>query len=173
MIDFSAQHGPPPSAKLAIQQLAAEACQHLSDEDAVDIYGNGSVLQLLEGEVAACLGKQAAAFVTTGTAANQACVRAAAQDTSSHPHVMLHPTSHLVHLDCLLDGIQQGSTATLEERAQVNLLGIKPVFFGEMHRCANSHDVESTLQTASPDVNVLVLEVPQVTTILSLARGIA
>jgi hypothetical protein len=147
-----------------VQILAAEALEHTGADDAVDVYGNGSVIQRLERvetlksqcltqilcavqarvlnfqnfrqEVAAALGKAAAAFVATGTAANQACVRAAIEKAAGRMQVALHPTSHLVHLDCLLDGERQGSAATLEERAQVNLLGLQPVFFGDMHRCA-------------------------------------
>ena len=108
------QHpGPAPRATAALEQLVAEAQEHISGDDTLDMYGSGSVVQRLELEVAAALGKSAAAFVTTGTAANQACVRAAAEQkhipSSSSTRVALHPTSHLVHLDCLLDGASQSS----------------------------------------------------------------
>ena len=78
MADFSSQHGPAPGAQEALRLLAAEAQENIAPDDALDVYGSGSVVQLLEREVAAALGKTAAAFVTTGTAANQACAFAPA-----------------------------------------------------------------------------------------------
>jgi hypothetical protein len=153
-------------------------------DDAVDVYGNGSVIQRREHveilksqflsqilcavqarvlnfqnfrqKVAAALGKAAAAFVTTGTAANQACVRAAIEKAAGRMRVALHPTLHLVHLDCLLDGERQRSAATLEERAQVNLLGLQPVFFGDVHRCTTGTNSQSSLSSEYHIVNIQI-----------------
>jgi hypothetical protein len=96
-------------------------------------------------------------------------VRAAAEGAAGRVQVALHPTSHLVHLDCLLDGKLQGSAATLEERARTNLLGLEPVFFGDMHRCATATDVDAAL-AGDEHPRVLVLEVPQVRRAFTHAR---
>ena len=65
--DFSSQHGLALDAQDALQRLAAEAQQHIASDDALDLYGSGSIVQLLDREVAAALGKPAAAFVTRST----------------------------------------------------------------------------------------------------------
>ena len=159
MCDFSAQHHGAPSAQATLDQLVADGHKHLPKDAMPDVYGNGEVLQLLEKEVSAALGKPAAAFLTTGTAANQACVRAALEGRESSI-VAVHPTSHMVHLDCLLDGANQFSAETLEQKTRENLLGLEPVFLGDMERIVTVKDVEA-LVSKSPRPAVLVLEVPQ------------
>jgi hypothetical protein len=148
----------------------------------VDVYGNGSVIQRLERvetlksqcltqilcavqarvlnfqnfrqKVAAALGKAAAAFVTTGTAANKACVRAAIEKAAGRMQVALHPTSHLVHLDCLLDGERQGSAATLEERAQVISSDCSPSFLATCIAARQAKILKSSLYSEYHIINI-------------------
>ncbi len=60
----------------------------------VDVYGDGGVVEELEGEVAAVLGKPAAVFLPSGTMAQQIALRVHA-DRRGTRTVLLHPTSHV------------------------------------------------------------------------------
>ena len=161
MQDLSAQW-PQQSATALLEGLVEEAAAQ--ELKSFDVYGIGGPVPALEKMVGAALGKAAAAFVTSGTAANQACVRAALA-TRPSGRVALHPTSHLLHLDCLR-GPEQGTPAALAAAVDANLLGLAPVFFGAFERAATSDDVESLLNAdatapGGPRVRVLVLELPQ------------
>jgi threonine aldolase len=69
--------------------------QTLPAEDlAPDVYGNGGVVSLLETEVRELLGKPAAAFMPSGTMAQQIALRIHA-DRRGRRVVAFHPTCHL------------------------------------------------------------------------------
>ena len=59
-----------------------------------DRYGEGGVVEQLEGEVAGLLGKPAAVFLPSGTMAQQAALRVHADRRGSRV-VLFHPTCHL------------------------------------------------------------------------------
>jgi threonine aldolase len=68
-------------------------------QDAVaDTYGEGGVVEELEQEVAAILGKPSAVFVPTGTMAQQIALRVHA-DRRGRRTVLFHPTCHLEHYE--------------------------------------------------------------------------
>src|SRR5690242_5523649 len=82
-------HGPArPSAVLSA--LAAEAAADLVP----DLYGAGPLIENLERDVAALLGKPAAVFLPSGTMA-QALVLRMAADARGVRTVAFHPTCHL------------------------------------------------------------------------------
>eukprot|EP00947_MAST-08B_sp_MAST-8B-sp1_P006293 g6293.t1 len=152
---LAAQHAP---SSIADDLRAAAAAADALGIKSGDVYGAGGPSERLEATLAALLGKEAAAFVTTGTAANQACVRAALETrASSHAAtVCLHPTSHLVHLDCLRDGDQQSSAGKLQEAAAMNLLGLQPRFMGNFAAVLVVADVEAALAGPVPPAVVVV-----------------
>lgn len=59
-----------------------------------DLYGEGEAIAALEGEVAALLGKPAAAFMVKGVVAQQAALRSWT-DRAGRRTVALHPKSHI------------------------------------------------------------------------------
>ena len=63
-------------------------------DTATDVYGEGGVVEELEQEVAALLGKPAAVFLPSGTMAQQIALRVHADRRASRT-VLLHPTSHV------------------------------------------------------------------------------
>jgi threonine aldolase len=77
----------------ANDQLSALAAAP-SEVDA-DVYGGGGDVAELESEVAELLGKPAAAFVPSGTMAQQCALRVWC-DATAHPAVGVHGLSHLV-----------------------------------------------------------------------------
>lgn len=82
---FLTGHGPVSAAGL----LAG-----ISADTAVDRYGDGGVVTELETEVAALLGKPAAAFLPSGTMAQQSVLRVHA-DRRQRRTVVFHPMCHL------------------------------------------------------------------------------
>jgi threonine aldolase len=60
----------------------------------MDFYGDGPAIELLEREVAALLGKEAALFVHKGVVAQQMALRVWTERTGKHT-VALHPKSHI------------------------------------------------------------------------------
>ena len=170
--DLSSQRAPV-SAASTLRDLAEVAdSKNLSH---FDVYGAGSALQDFEGRVAEILGKPAAAFFPTGTCAQHAALLALSSGTAhlgvglgkgfARPTVALHPTSHLVFLDCLRDGHTQ--LATFEERARANLPDFEVHAVGDMWRELRLADVEAALRipspcgVAAPAIRVLVIELPQ------------
>lgn len=67
----------------------------LPDDAALDLYGAGALVDELEGEVAALLGKEAAVFCTSGKAAQLSALRVHAQ-RRGRDVVAAHPRSHIV-----------------------------------------------------------------------------
>ncbi|CAE7557211.1 ltaA, partial [Symbiodinium natans] len=77
-----------------------------------DIYGRSTELQSFESEVARFLGKEAGLFFPSGTLAQRAALHAHVQQMDpSSGRLFLHPTSHLIHHDCLRDGPAQARLA--------------------------------------------------------------
>jgi threonine aldolase len=79
------------------RRLPAEVLAEVRDvlgDVAPDRYGAGGVVADLEGEVASLLGKPAAAFLPSGTMAQQVALRVHA-DRTGRRAVLWHPTSHL------------------------------------------------------------------------------
>lgn len=73
-----------------LEYLAAEEAADLP----VDRYGNGPAIALLEREVAALLGKEAALFIHKGVVAQQMALRVWTERTGKRT-VALHPKSHI------------------------------------------------------------------------------
>lgn len=67
----------------------------LPDDAAFDLYGEGALVEDLEREVAALLGKEAAVFCTSGKAAQLSALRVHA-DRRGRNVVAAHPRSHIV-----------------------------------------------------------------------------
>src|SRR3984885_5435837 len=82
---FLAGHGPVNAAGL----LAS-----IPPDTAVDRYGEGGVVAELEAEIAGLLGKPAAAFLPSGTMAQQSVLRVHA-DRRQRRTVVFHPMCHL------------------------------------------------------------------------------
>jgi threonine aldolase len=78
-------------------RLPADLLAELPDEVAPDRYGEGGVVAELEAEVATLLGKPAAAFLPSGTMAQQITLRVHADRRAGQGSrvVMFHPTCHL------------------------------------------------------------------------------
>ncbi|MDB5073563.1 MAG: hypothetical protein JWM87_4674 [Candidatus Eremiobacteraeota bacterium] len=77
--------------KQALQALADAA----PDEGTFDLYGAGAVIEELEHDVAALLGKEAAVFCTSGKAAQLSALRVHAERRGRYV-VAAHPRSHIV-----------------------------------------------------------------------------
>lgn len=105
-----------------------------------DSYGNGELIGAFEAKVAALLGKPAAAFMVSGTMAQQIALRLWC-DRAGAQHFAMHPTSHLeLH----------------EERAYAHLHGLKATLLGPRERPTEARDL-----TACPErLAALVLELP-------------
>jgi threonine aldolase len=73
---------------------AADLLATIPPDTAVDRYGAGGVVAELEGEVAALLGSPAAAYLPSGTMAQQAVLRVHAARTGRRT-VVFHPEAHL------------------------------------------------------------------------------
>ncbi len=111
------------------------------DELSADIYGEGGTVGLLEGEVAALLGKPAAVFMPSGTMAQQIALRIHA-DRRSRQVVAFHPTCHLeLH----------------EDKAYQRLHGLVGRTVGDSRELLTLADLEGIHEP----IAVLLLELPQ------------
>lgn len=93
-----------------------------------DRYGDGPLLEAFEAKVAAITGKEAAAFMPSGTMAQQIALRIWAE-ASGVAHVAMHPTSHLeLH--------EERGYARLH-RLDATLLGAqdRPTVAADLERC--------------------------------------
>jgi threonine aldolase len=106
-----------------------------------DRYGEGGVVEELEGEVAGLLGKPAAVFMPSGTMAQQATLRVHADRRGSRV-VLFHPTCHL-------DLHEAGAYQRLH-----GLIG-RPV--GDPDRLITVDDLHAVAEAPA----VLLLELPQ------------
>ncbi len=132
---FLLGHGDrPPSVALA------EVHDVLGDVTA-DRYGDGGVVEELESEVAALLGKPAAVLMPSGTMAQQVALRVHA-DRTGRRTVLWHPTCHL---------------ALHEDQAAERLHGLHPRPVGDPRRLITLADLEEVAEYAG----TLLLELPQ------------
>jgi threonine aldolase len=123
------------------QRTAEQFLSEISSDTVIDTYGNGGVVQELEAEVAAVLGKPAAVFVPSGTMAQQATLRVHA-DRRGRRVVVFHPACHL-------DRNEDGAYQRLH-----GLIG-RPT--GDPNRLLMLEDLK---EVAEPPA-ALVLELPQ------------
>ena len=133
---FLSGHGPQrPRAVLA--DLAAE----VGPDEEPDHYGEGSLIEAFEREVAALLGKEAAAFMPSGTMAQQIALRLWA-DRRHSTAVAFHPTCHLeIH----------------EQQGYRLLHGLHGHLVGERTRLLSLDDLRAT----PGPLAALLLELPQ------------
>jgi threonine aldolase len=132
---FLNAHGPR-RARAELHTLASLA----TDQDA-DTYGAGGVLDALEKQVAALLGKPAAVFMPSGTMAQQIAMRLHAEDTG-RPCIAYHPTCHLeLH----------------EQQGYERLHGLRACLVGRRERLIALAD----LVALSEPIGALLLELPQ------------
>jgi threonine aldolase len=128
----------PAKASDVLSSLAADAAViEAGGAGVIDAYGESSGwLKSFEAQIAEALGKERAVFVPTGVAAQNMAlaVHAELPFTSSRtqptPSVLLHRSSHLeMH----------------EERAYATLLGLFPIFAGEVNQLLTVTDIERQL----------------------------
>jgi threonine aldolase len=129
-------HGPQrPRAVLA--DLAEEA----GPDEEPDRYGEGSLINAFERDIAALLGKEAAVFLPSGTMAQQIALRIWA-DRRHNPTVAFHPTCHLeIH----------------EQKGYELLHGLHGRLVGERSRLLTLDDLRAT----PGPLAALLLELPQ------------
>lgn len=113
-------------------------------DTAMDVYGQGGVVEELEGEVAALLGKEAALFLPTGIMTQQATLRVLAEQRHRSA-VAFHPLCHL---------------RTHEENAFARLHGLDEVLAGSRFRPLDPVSL-ATLKTIKEPLAALLLELPQ------------
>jgi threonine aldolase len=132
---FLLGHGERPPAV-----LLAEVHDVLGDVTA-DRYGAGGVVEELESEVAALLGKPAAVMMPSGTMAQQIALRVHA-DRTGRRTVLWHPTCHL---------------ALHEDQAIERLHGLHQRPVGDSRRLITLADLEEVAEYAG----TLLIELPQ------------
>jgi len=135
--DFSAQHLSE-SVPETLRKLAAAAEASSFD---LDMYGLGNSVQAFEQELTLYFGKPSCSLCVTGTASQQSMLRVVMSKKPGRP-AALHPTSHMVWLDCLTDGAIL--EAGFSEKCAENL-GVDGVMCGEAHRVMTFKDVEACL----------------------------
>jgi threonine aldolase len=124
----------------ASERVAAGAHPRRWDEDA-DRYGEGPAAERLNARVAELLGKEAAAWLPSGTMAQQIALRIHAERRGSRT-VAFHPRCHLdVH----------------EERGYEHLHGLHARLLGDRNRLIEPADVDDVHEP----VAALLLELPQ------------
>ena len=110
--------------------------------------------------MAELLGKESGCFFATGTAAQHAALLALGPGVAPQaccPVVLVHPTSHLVHLDCLRDGPAQFKSFAASAAANARDFSVRS--FGAMEEAPTCADVMAALE-AGGETDVVVLEVP-------------
>eukprot|EP00929_Paragymnodinium_shiwhaense_P124410 TRINITY_DN9981_c0_g1_i1.p1 TRINITY_DN9981_c0_g1~~TRINITY_DN9981_c0_g1_i1.p1 ORF type:complete len:419 (-),score=87.73 TRINITY_DN9981_c0_g1_i1:202-1458(-) len=173
--DLSAQF---PSRSAADVLRATADYAEANQLDSLDVYGEGAAVQRLEQDVAAKLGKQRALWFPTGSSAQVCALRShislarctgeylplpRCSGGDSKPSVALHPTSHILHHDCLRHGANQDDSC--EAHRCQNLPEFNVVTFGKIARAASFVDVSKAIKSAEEDdkerIYVVVLELPQ------------
>jgi threonine aldolase len=120
-----------------LERVGAWCREHGLDADR---YGEGALIGQFEAKVAALLGKPAAAFMPSGTMAQQIALRIWCE-RAGLPQVGLHPTSHLeLH----------------EERGYARLHGLHATLLGARSRPTGPHDLASCPERLA----TLVIELP-------------
>jgi len=155
-VDLSAQH----HASSAVATLRGLANTLERDGGDFDTYMTGKTLQSFEKLLADTLGLPAARYFVTGTAAQQAALKAHTVGEglmNRRPVVCLHPTSHLVFLDCLRDGTSQDDAFAGEAAKHLPEFDVRR--FGTMSRSPTLEDLSTAIEKEKPEV--VVLELPQ------------
>lgn len=132
--------GGPPAERNSKSLLRALAERAPDDHD-VDRYGTGEVAERLERRVADVLGTEAAAWMPSGTMAQQIALRIHA-DRCGRATVAFHPLAHL---------------ETHEERGYQALHGLRGVLLGTSERLVRPDDVAELHEP----VAAVLLELPQ------------
>ena len=129
-------HGP-----RRIQEELTALAAAAEEGQTADNYGSGGVLEALETEVAALLGKPAAVFMPSGTMAQQIAMRLHTESTRCSS-IAFHPTCHLeLH----------------EHRGYGYLHGLEACLIGRRDRMLELADLEAVAQP----LGALLLELPQ------------
>jgi threonine aldolase len=132
----SLAHGPTIPLSETLEAIAEEA----RAGERADRYGGGSLIEDFEREIAGLLGKESAAFMPSGTMAQQCALRVWADRTANRA-IGLHPTSHLVEH---------------EEDGYSALHGLQRVVVGAPHAVMTPEDVD----TCPLRLGALVIELP-------------
>jgi threonine aldolase len=77
------------------EEFAAMAAWSAEKQVAHDVYGDGSLVQEFEAQIATLIGMEAAVFCITGTMAQATALRLACEGRGNR-RVALHPTSHIL-----------------------------------------------------------------------------
>jgi threonine aldolase len=121
--------------------VLAELAEEAGPDEEPDRYGEGSLIEDFEREIAALLGKEAAIFLPSGTMAQQIALRVWAGSRRT-PTVAFHPTCHLeIH----------------EQKGYELLHGLQGRLVGERSRLLTLDD----LRAAPGPLAALLLELPQ------------
>jgi threonine aldolase len=132
---FLTGHGP----RRMREELAALAAT--AGDEELDHYGKGGVLERLEAEVAALLGKPAAVFMPSGTMAQQIAMRLHADDRG-RSLIAFHGTCHLeLH----------------EQAGYAELHGLRARLVGRRESLLETADLDALIEP----VAALLLELPQ------------
>lgn len=130
--------GHPPQT---IRERLREIAGALDGSERPDRYGGGELLESFECEIARLLGKESAAFMPSGTMAQQIALRVHAE-RSGNRNVAIHPQSHLV---------------LSEQNAFQTLHPLRGVTIGARGALYTLDD----LRAASPAPGALLLELPE------------
>lgn len=128
---------PPRPVRVRLAEIAEAA----GDDDYPDVYGEGTLLESFEAEIAELLGKEAAVFMPSGTMAQQIALRIHS-DRRNCRNVALHPQSHMV---------------VSENNAMQMLHRLQPVPVGDRHALYSLTD----LQAVRDRLSGVVLELPE------------
>eukprot|EP00931_Biecheleriopsis_adriatica_P009072 TRINITY_DN110182_c0_g1_i1.p1 TRINITY_DN110182_c0_g1~~TRINITY_DN110182_c0_g1_i1.p1 ORF type:complete len:396 (-),score=71.51 TRINITY_DN110182_c0_g1_i1:47-1234(-) len=154
---------PPESFSQRLRRLAdvADGCGISTP----DVYGAASELQNFESEVAELLGKERGLFFATGTLAQRASLHAHCEQLkelhgpNGSGRIIVHPTSHLVHHDCLRDGQSQAKRARVEAAERLPLFAVE--LAGKFHCAPTADDFLSPDGPGISQGDVVVVELPQ------------
>ncbi|MEO7001524.1 MAG: beta-eliminating lyase-related protein, partial [Ktedonobacterales bacterium] len=133
---FLVGHGP-----VRLRESLAVLAAGVTDDDEIDTYGQGALIEQFEREIAGLLGKEAAVFMPSGTMAQQIALRIWS-DRSGRKTVAFHPTCHLeIH----------------EFKGYELLHGLHGRLVGDAHRLITLDD----LRAVPEPLAALLLELPQ------------
>ncbi len=123
------------------RRTAADLLAEIPPDTELDRYGEGGVVTALEERVAALLGTEAAAFLPSGTMAQQIALRVHAE-ARGRRGVVFHPACHL---------------DWHEGRGYERLHGLVALQAGDLHRPLTREDLEAVAEAPA----ALLLELPQ------------
>jgi threonine aldolase len=122
-------------------QALRSAAEALSDEERVDLYGDGAIVSELERSVAELLGKEAALLFPSGTMAQMIALRIHC-DARTTKSVAFHPTCHL---------------ELFEQAGHAHLHDLKATLVGHRDDVIGLSDIEAL----TPPLGAVLLELPQ------------